>query len=72
MSYANPLDLSVPIQEKYALTVQETAVLTNIGEKRLRRLLDQCPDASFVLRIGSKTLFKRERFLEFLDQRSSV
>jgi len=63
---------SVPIQEKYALTVQEAAALTHIGEKRLRRLLNECPDAGFVLQVGSKSLFKREPFLAFLDARTSV
>ncbi len=62
----------IPIQEKYALTVQEAAALTHIGEKRLRRLLVECPNAGFVLQIGSKSLFKREQLLAFLDGRSSV
>ena len=55
----------VPIWMKYAWTFSEAASATNLGIHTLRALAKS--DASFVLRVGTKTLLKQKQLLEFLD-----
>ena len=62
------MEYKVPIQEKYALTVDEMAAYTNIGQKKLHWVITEYKDADFLLRIGNKTLFKRTAFTQFLDK----
>lgn len=59
---------SVPIWEKYALTIYEAAEYFNIGEHRLRQLVRENRQADFVLWIGTKVEIKRELFEKFLDE----
>ena len=61
----------VPIWEKSALTVQEAAAYSNIGEHKIRELTDSdgCP---FVLWVGRKRLIKRVQFDEFLKKLYSI
>ena len=61
------MEYKVPIQEKYALIVDEMAAYTNIGQKKLHWLISEYRGADFLLRIGNKTLFKRAAFTRFLD-----
>lgn len=59
---------SVPLWEKYALTVEEAAELFGIGENRLRSIIKEQGDADFLLAVGRKTLFKRQLFEAFLNR----
>ena len=59
---------SVPIWEKYALTIYEAAEYFNIGEHRLRQLVRENRQADFGLWIGTKVEIKRELFEKFLDE----
>ena len=63
---------SIPIWEKYALTVEEAAQYFQIGENKLRRLLDENPDGDFVLCNGNRRLIKRVLFEKYIDQCSVV
>lgn len=56
-----------PIWEKLALTVEEAAAISNIGENRLRELIKQ-PDCDFVMNVGTKNLIKRKQFERFIDR----
>lgn len=57
---------SVPVWEKYLLTVKEAAEYFSIGENMIRELIgDEICD--FVLFRGKKALIKRKRFEEFID-----
>ena len=68
MSY---LSKSVPISEKYLLTLEEAAAYFNVGEKKLRELTDgeNCP---YVLFCGSKRLIKRVKFQNYLEKLFSI
>lgn len=59
---------SVPIWEKYALTIYEAAEYFNIGEHRLRQLVRENRQADFVLWIGTKVEIIRDIFEKFLDE----
>ena len=59
------------IKDKPTLTIEEAAVLYNIGEHKLRELteLDTC---SFVLYVGRKRLIKRKQFDDYLAKSFSI
>lgn len=56
---------SMPVQEKYALTIREAAEYFNIGIKRMRQLAEENTD-SFGLWSGNRFLIIRSRFEEYL------
>lgn len=53
-------------KEKFALTINEAAEYFNIGSNKLREMVKE-PDCNFVLYIGKKTLIKRQRLEEYLN-----
>lgn len=58
----------VPIWERYTLTISEAAQYYNIGEKKLRKIVDENYDADFIVMNGNKVLIKRKMFERFIDQ----
>lgn len=65
-------DISVPISERYLLTIEEAAEYFRIGEKKLRFILGDNPGADFFLRNGNRFLIKRKKFEIFLDGCESI
>lgn len=63
---------SVPIWEKYTLTVEEAAQYFQIGENKLRRLLDENPDGEFILCNGNRRQIKRRLFEQYIDRCSVI
>ena len=63
---------SGPVANKYTLTIKEAAKYFNIGEKKLRWLLNEHYDEDFGLKIGNKTLIKRKKFEKFIDEVSEI
>ena len=61
----------VPIYEKVALTIEEAAEYSNIGQNRISNLLKE-PRCSFVLYIGAKKLVKRKEFEKYLLKTSDI
>ena len=55
---------------KYALTIKEASSYFNIGENKLRELIaNESPVIQgCVLKVGVKTLIKREKFEKSLNQ----
>lgn len=62
----------IPVWEKYTLTVEEAAQYFQIGENKLRRLLDENPDSSFILCNGNRRLIKRGLFEKYIDQCTAI
>lgn len=62
----------VPIWRKYTLSVQEEAKYFRIGDKKLRRLIDENPTAEYILWNGSRPQIKRRVFEQFLDEKLSA
>lgn len=48
----------VPIWEKYTLTIEEAARYFRIGEKKLRKLAEENPDASWLIMNGNRVQIK--------------
>lgn len=67
----NKKNETVPIWNKYALTIKECAEYSNIGENRLWELI-RTDGEGFILTIGNKTLIKRQAFELYLNQRDYV
>lgn len=61
----------VPIPEKAMLTIEETTALTNIGRDKIKELLNN-NDCNFSLKVGTKTLIKRERFIDYITKRTVI
>lgn len=62
----------VPISEKYMLTISEACEYFNIGDKKLRKLIDENKGAEYIMTNGTKYLIKRKKFEEFIDKTSSI
>ncbi len=63
----NMNDTSIPISEKYTLTIKEAAHYFGLGENKLRRLAAERPTASWVILNGNRILIKRRQFEKTLD-----
>ena len=62
----------IPLWEKYTLTIREAARYFHIGEKKLRRIVDENPMADFVIMNGNRVMIKRKCFEHYIDQASAV
>ena len=57
----------VPIWEKYTLTIEEAAKYFRIGEKKLRKLAEENPDANWLIMNGNRIQIKRKQFEKIID-----
>lgn len=62
----------IPIWEKYTLTIEEAAKYFRIGESKLRRFIDENPNAKWVLMNGNRIQIKRKQFEKILDEISII
>ena len=62
MSYSD-----VPIWEKYTLTIEEAAKYVRIGEKKLRKLVEENSDANWLIMNGNRVQIKRRQFEKVID-----
>lgn len=62
----------IPIWRRYVLTIVEAAVYYHIGEKKLRAIVDEHPNAEFFIMNGNRVLIKKSKFEEFLDEATVV
>lgn len=63
---------SIPVWEKYTLTLEEASAYFRIGYQKLKRLIDESPDAEFILWNGNRAQIKRKMFEKFVDERLSA
>lgn len=62
---------TIPIYEKYALTIEEAAAYSNIGQNKISELLKD-PRCTFVLWVGRKKLVKRKAFEDFISKQVEI
>lgn len=62
---------TVPISEKYGLTIDEAAAYFGIGQTKLREISSGA-DCPFVICVGSKRLIKRDACMRYLDRQFSI
>lgn len=65
-------ETEMPLYQKYTLTIKEASIYFNIGEKKLRKIVQENDTADFVLNNGVKVLIKRIKFEQFIDSTSSI
>ena len=63
---------NVPLWHKYSLTISEASKYFNIGEKKLRLLVQENSSADFLLNNGVKILIRRAKLEQFLDETGSI
>ena len=64
--------IEIPVWEKYTLSIEEAAVYFRIGENKLRRLINENPDADYILWNGTRAQIKRKKFEEIIDELSAI
>lgn len=64
--------IEIPYWEKYMLTLREAAEYFHIGEKKMRQIVDENMDASFILTSGNRVMVKRKLFEEYLNQATVI
>lgn len=63
---------TLPIWQKYTLTLKEASAYFGIGESKLRRLISENQNADFVLMNNTKILIKRKNFEKMIDSISVI
>lgn len=63
---------SVPIWERYTLTVDEAAAYFRIGENKLRKIISEDKDADYILWNGNRPQIKRVLFEKHIDKCSLI
>lgn len=61
----------IPIYQKITLTLEETSALTHIGRDKIKELMEN-KDCNFYLKVGTKTLIKREMFIDYLNKKTVI
>ena len=59
---------TIPIWERYTLTVEEAAAYFRIGENKLRKIISENKDADFLLWNGNRPQIKRVMFEKYIDK----
>lgn len=60
-----------PWWKKQLLTLEEASVYYGIGEKNMRRLVRTLDD-ELLVRVGAKTLIKKDKFMGYLNDKVTV
>ena len=62
----------IPIWRKYTLTIEEAADYFRIGQRKIRNIFVQNPNADFLLCNGNRTQIKRKLFERYIDEATVV
>lgn len=63
---------TVPLWERYTLSVEEAAAYFRIGENKLRRIISENQNADFILWNGNRAQIKRKKFERFIDNLTAI
>ena len=63
---------TVPIWQKFTLTVDEAAVYFRIGENKLRQIMSENRNADFILWNGNRPQIKRQKFEDFINNLHNI
>ena len=63
---------SVPIHEKYLLSVEEASQYFHIGENKLRKIAEEYKNANWLFYNGQRLLIKRKLFEKVLDELNTI
>ena len=60
------------ISKKFVLSFDEAKSYFRIGEKRLRTLMDESPNADWILYVGNRRYIKRQLFEDFINHAKAI
>lgn len=63
--------LEVPLWHKQNLTIEEAVAYMGIGRDTLYKLISQ-ENCNFSLKVGKRTMIKRKRFEDYIENTSSI
>lgn len=63
---------NIPVWVKYTLSIEEAAAYFRIGEHKLRNLINQNPNADYLLCNGNRVQIKRVKFERFVDSLDAI
>ena len=66
------MDRTIPIWEKYTLTIEEASDYFHIGTGKLRRLISSNPNADWILWNASHVQIKRKKFESYIYSINSI
>lgn len=58
----------IPLWERYTLSVEEAAIYFRVGQNKLRRIIQESPDADFIIWNGNRPQIKRIKFEQYIDR----
>ena len=64
--------ISIPLHNKFLLTIAEASDYFSIGESKLRNMIRLDPYNNYTLRNGKKVMIKRVVFEQYLNDVSSI
>ena len=59
--------VTVPVWERYTMSVEEAAAYFRVGENKLRKIISDDEDAEFILWNGNRPQIKRKLFEKYID-----
>ncbi len=64
--------VTIPVWERYTLSIEEAAAYFRIGENKLRKIVNENKDADYLLWNGNRPQIKRKKFEQLIDRLSLV
>lgn len=65
-------NVDIPVWEKYTLTIEEASAYFRIGEKKLRRLVEEHKNASWLITNGNRIQIKPKQFGKIIDELEEI
>lgn len=62
----------VPVYMKYTLTIDEAAKYFRIGQRKLRQIAVDNPNADYLLMNGNRVQIKRKLFEQYIDTTTTI
>ena len=63
---------TVPVWEKFTLSVEEASEYFRIGENKLRKIINDNQDADFIIWNGNRPQIKRAKFELFINESHNI
>lgn len=63
---------SIDLKDRYLMSIEEASLYFHIGEKKLRTIAENNPNANYILSYGNRILIKRKLFEKFIDSVDSI
>ena len=64
-------DLSMPLWERYLMTIEESSSYFRIGENKLRQLANEYKEECVVMN-GNRMLIKKKKFEKVIDRLEQI